>query len=89
MQKILYITIALLFYTSSTKAQNKPFSVRINPDEKSEDGHQIEILDNKIYICASNNYKVDNVKKIGSTLYLTDMNGKEIKNIFYPALSSI
>jgi hypothetical protein len=66
----------------------KTFSVRLNPIENTEDGQQIEILENNIFVGAFANYRVNNIKKIGYTLYLTDMNGKEIKNKFYPNLFS-
>ena len=79
----------MLFYTS-TKAQNKPFSKRLNTKENIESGQQIEVVNNnKIFIYSSNSYTINNEKKLGSTLYLTELNGIEIKNKVYTDLSSL
>lgn len=88
--RTILITIVVIFHLFHIRldAQNKPFSIRLNPIVNTEDGQQVEILNNKIFIGAPTNYLVNNVKNIGYTLYLTDMNGKEIKNKFYPNLVS-
>ena len=87
MQKILYVIIVILAQLK-VLAQDKTFSTRLNVNENDEDGHQIEILGNNIFIGAPSSYEINNQSNLGYTLYLTNLNGKEIKNNFYKSLAS-